>query len=103
MDPSSPEAKEVDFFSQHEDTIPDREPQSNIPVEDNQKLSSDPVPIENGSLTRKVDNEPVGNGEGPNVDLALSMSPTEASAKAEPRKSLIGAKKAGAKKGVGRY
>ena len=39
--------------------------------------------------------------EGPSVDHALSMSPTQAAAHAEPRKTLIGAKKTGgAKKSV---
>lgn len=39
---------------------------------------------------------------GPNVEAALSTSPTQAASQAEPRKTLIGAKKATpAKKGVG--
>ena len=35
---------------------------------------------------------------GPSVDHALSVSPTQAQAHAEPRKALIGAKKTGAAK-----
>ena len=43
---------------------------------------------------------PTDSGEGPSVEHALSMSPTQAQAQAEPRKSLIGAKKQPARKGV---
>lgn len=43
---------------------------------------------------------PAESGEGPSVEAALSMSPTQAQAQAEPRKSLIGAKKQPARKGV---
>ena len=40
-------------------------------------------------------------GVGPSVEAALSTSPTQAAGRAEPRKTLIGAKKAPAgKKGV---
>jgi len=39
--------------------------------------------------------------EGPNVEAALSMSPTQAQQLAEPRKSTIGSRKpAASKKGV---
>jgi len=97
-DPSSPEAKEVDFFAEHEDIKPsgDTEPTPayNEPLTDGQRMTQ-PIGIQNG----KKEAEPLGEGEGPSVDHALSMSPTEAMAKAEPRKSLIGQKK-GAKKGV---
>lgn len=68
------------------------------PVTDSQKLTQ-PIAIENGNLVKK-EVEPLAEGEGPNVEHALSMSPTEAMAKAEPRKGLIGAKKTTAKKGV---
>ncbi|KAJ8314498.1 hypothetical protein KUTeg_006648 [Tegillarca granosa] len=45
----------------------------------------------------------VDPSEGPSVEAALSMSPTQAAAQAEPRKSIIGAKKpAGARKGKGK-
>ena len=102
QDPSSPEFKEeVDFFAEHADTetAPEPEVAPSIPVTDNQKLYSEPVPISNGSAGKQAAGEGQ-NGEGPSVEHALSMSPTEAIAKAEPRKALIGAKKTGAKKGV---
>lgn len=96
-DPQSPEAKEVDFFAEHSDIQREEEPQPDMPVTEGQKLTQ-PISIENGNV--KKEGEPLGEGEGPNVEHALSMSPTEALAKAEPRKTLIGAKKAPAKKGV---
>ena len=39
-------------------------------------------------------------GEGPNVEAALTMSPTEAAQNQAPRKSTIGQRKPQAKKGV---
>ncbi|KAL4232970.1 ADP-ribosylation factor GTPase-activating protein 2 [Mactra antiquata] len=97
-DPQSPENKEVDFFAEHSDSLtnPEDHP-TNMPVTDNQRLTQ-PITIENGSLAKK-EATPLAEGEGPSVEHALSMSPTEAIAVAEPRKSLIGAKKAPAKKG----
>lgn len=44
--------------------------------------------------------EVVGDYQGPNVEHALSMSPSEAIQKQEPRKSTIGARKAPKKSGV---
>lgn len=98
-DPQSPDTKEVDFFAEHSDSLthPEEHPVS-MPVTDNQRLTQ-PITIENGSLAKK-EAEPVVDGEGPSVEHALSMSPTEAIAVAEPRKSIIGAKKAPAKKGA---
>lgn len=99
VDPTSPEAKEVDFFAEHVDspkTVP--EPVANEPVTAGQRLTQ-PISIQNGNGNSKKEEELV-EGEGPNVEHALSMSPTEAMAKAEPRKALIGAKKGPAKKGV---
>ncbi|XP_053397459.1 ADP-ribosylation factor GTPase-activating protein 2-like isoform X3 [Mercenaria mercenaria] len=100
-DPQSPEAKEIDFFAEHSDVQREEEERPNMPVTESQKLTQ-PISIENGSLNKK-EAEPLGEGDGPNVEHALSMSPTEALAKAEPRKALIGAKKAPAKKGKGGF
>ncbi|XP_063403769.1 ADP-ribosylation factor GTPase-activating protein 2-like isoform X1 [Mytilus trossulus] len=94
-DSTSPVHKEVDFFDAHTE---DKEPDL---IQDNQKLTftSEPKPIKNGSLSKAEEIDP---SEGPSVDHALSMSPTQAMAVAEPRKALIGAKKTGgAKKSKG--
>ncbi|XP_052808989.1 ADP-ribosylation factor GTPase-activating protein 2-like isoform X3 [Mya arenaria] len=100
-DPSSPEVKEVDFFAEHADDAetPFQEPAPapSEPVTAGQRLTQ-PMAIQNGNK----ETEPLGEGEGPSVEHALSMSPTEAMAKAEPRKSLIGQKKT-AKKGKGGF
>ena len=90
-DPTSPLEKEVDFFDAHTE---DKE--TNY-IQENQKLThtSEPQPINNGSLNKTEDIDP---SVGPSVDHALSVSPTEAQAHAEPRKALIGAKKTGAAK-----
>lgn len=94
-DPTSPEAKEVDFFAEHADSSqPASEPVVNEPMTEGQRLTQ-PISIQNGKKEAEL-----GEGEGPNVEHALSMSPTEALAKAEPRKALIGNKKTGTKKGV---
>jgi ADP-ribosylation factor GTPase-activating protein 2/3 len=103
--PKTPETKEVDFFAEHVDLIE----QSNgaAPY---QEISSagnltQPVPIangSNGSNGRKAAPQEEDLGGAPNVDAALSMSPSEAVKVAEPRKSTIGARKpASAKKGLG--
>lgn len=76
------------------------EPPVNEPVTEGQRLTQ-PIRIQNGNGSGQKEAE-LGEGEGPSVEHALSMSPTEAMAKAEPRKSLIGAKKAPAKKVVSR-
>ncbi|CAC5412185.1 ARFGAP2_3 [Mytilus coruscus] len=94
-DPTSPVNKEVDFFDAHTE---DKEPDL---IQESQKLThtSEPKPIKNGSLSKAEEIDP---SEGPSVDHALSMSPTQAMAHAEPRKALIGAKKTGgAKKSKG--
>ncbi|KAL8569346.1 hypothetical protein ACOMHN_014030 [Nucella lapillus] len=104
-EPTSPEGKEVDFFSEHtkdeglEDLMAD------------QKLSTAPQPVKNGTLSNSQAPQPVKNGTlsnsqepevGPSVEAALSTSPTQAASSMEPRKTLIGAKKAPAgKKGKG--
>lgn len=90
-DPTSPVNKEVDFFAAHTDDI------DTSHIQENQKLTSvsEPQPIKNGSLSKTEEIDP---SAGPNVDHALSMSPTQAQAQAEPRKALIGAKKPGAAK-----
>ncbi|KAK3700842.1 hypothetical protein RRG08_011598 [Elysia crispata] len=96
---TSPETKEVDFFSEH--TQNDGGDFQAYPVEDNQRLGgttnvASPKAI-NGS-------KPEDDTQGPNVEAALSTSPTQAQnlAQAEPRKAIIGAKKTpAAKKGRG--
>ncbi|GFO40215.1 ADP-ribosylation factor GTPase-activating protein 2 [Plakobranchus ocellatus] len=96
----SPETKEVDFFSEH--TQNDGGDFQAYPVEDNQRLGgpasvSAPKSV-NGSQPEEDETQ------GPNVEAALSTSPTEAQhqAQAEPRKAIIGGKKApAAKKGRG--
>ncbi|BFZ24913.1 hypothetical protein BsWGS_27952 [Bradybaena similaris] len=99
-EPTSPEAKEVDFFSEHT-----QEPAGDIstyPMEDNARLGG------SSSVTSAA--KPInGNGKeiedpsaGPNVEAALSTSPTQAQSQAEPRKAIIGTKKTvAAKKGKG--
>ncbi|XP_046575566.1 LOW QUALITY PROTEIN: ADP-ribosylation factor GTPase-activating protein 2-like [Haliotis rubra] len=94
----SPVSKEVDFFKEHtEFNSRDTQPS---PINEEARLYSEPQPIKNGSLSSKaVEIDP---NEGPNVEAALSMSPTQAAAIAEPRKAIIGGKKAPAgKKGKG--
>ncbi|KAK3581877.1 hypothetical protein CHS0354_003187 [Potamilus streckersoni] len=95
-DPTSPEAKEVDFFAEHaEFQEPVLAPPVSYTISDSAKLSSEPLPIQNGKTSERT--EPT---EGPSVEAALSMSPTQAQAQAEPRKAIIGAKKpTAAKKG----
>ncbi|KAK2179105.1 hypothetical protein NP493_513g01006 [Ridgeia piscesae] len=93
--------KDVDFFKEH---VVDTE----VKMEPGMSLShsaiSEPMPMRNGGGNGN------GNGikqdlppsEGPNVDAALSVSPTLAIQMAEPRKATIGGRKATpAKKGLG--
>ncbi|ESO84106.1 hypothetical protein LOTGIDRAFT_108053 [Lottia gigantea] len=91
---TTPVKKEVDFFNEH--TQEEEDWARNNVISDTARLGSTaPQPINNGN-----DFDP---NEGPNVEAALSMSPTQATAVAEPRKSLIGAKKtkgSATKKGV---
>ncbi|XP_070541563.1 ADP-ribosylation factor GTPase-activating protein 2-like isoform X4 [Ptychodera flava] len=77
----SPVAKEVDFFKEHTE------------VETPASIAEGQEPMDNGEE----------NDQGaPSVEAALSISPTAAMAKAEPRKSTIGGRKpASAKKGLG--
>ncbi|XP_070189368.1 ADP-ribosylation factor GTPase-activating protein 2-like isoform X4 [Littorina saxatilis] len=90
QEPMSPEGKEVDFFSEHTKDVPQ------VDLNADQKLFA-PLPIKNGAATNTQ--EP---GVGPSVEHALSTSPTQAASQMEPRKTLIGAKKAPAgKKGKG--
>ncbi|XP_059140872.1 ADP-ribosylation factor GTPase-activating protein 2-like isoform X2 [Physella acuta] len=94
----TPEKKEVDFFSEH--TLEAKDDFSPFPMEDNARLGgvstpSQPKTIGNG----KPEEDPTA---GPNVEAALSTSPSQALSQAEPRKGIIGAKKpASAKKGKG--
>ncbi len=95
--PSSPIEKEVDFFRDAEEKF-----NSNlVPINEGSMLSeSEPVPISNGSSV-KSQQVPEEDGEGPSVEAALSMSPTQAVMHAEPRKPTIGTRKpTSAKKGV---
>nr|KAG5705045.1 hypothetical protein BaRGS_018775 [Batillaria attramentaria] len=92
-DPTSPVSKEEDFFSQH--TKDEGFGFDDIAAD--QKLSA-PQPVKNGTLSSATQDP----GVGPNVEPALSTSPTQAASQNEPRKTLIGAKKAPAgKKGKG--
>nr|XP_002740329.1 PREDICTED: ADP-ribosylation factor GTPase-activating protein 2-like isoform X1 [Saccoglossus kowalevskii] len=109
----SPVVKEVDFWKEH--TEPEQPVEPMIPendeVEDNGSsiALSRPIAIKNGNGLARAANLSPGKDEGsdvdqraPNVEAALSMSPTTAMAKAEPRKSTIGQRKpASAKKGLG--
>ncbi|XP_041351686.1 ADP-ribosylation factor GTPase-activating protein 2-like isoform X2 [Gigantopelta aegis] len=92
-EPTSPREKEEDFFNAHtkiEEPVP-------ASIADGEKLFSTPKPVSNGNARSTKDIDP---NEGPKVDHVLSMSPTEAIAVAEPRKTIIGAKKtAAARKG----
>ncbi|XP_064618068.1 ADP-ribosylation factor GTPase-activating protein 2-like isoform X2 [Liolophura sinensis] len=93
---SPPPAKDVDFFKEHaESTF-----QSEMISDTARLVISDPQPIKNGSLSKTE--TAVDPNEGPSVEAALSMSPTQAQAQAEPRKTTIGARRpVGAKKGKG--
>jgi ADP-ribosylation factor GTPase-activating protein 2/3 len=97
-EPASPEAKEVDFFSEH--TQESASDFTSYPMEENARLGGVPA-----SAAKPIN----GNGKeiedpsaGPNVEAALSTSPSQAASQAEPRKAIIGAKKVPAgKKGKG--
>ncbi|KAL5010985.1 hypothetical protein ScPMuIL_013290 [Solemya velum] len=96
-EPTSPDQKEVDFFQEHTELKDEKDYPALNGIADNAKLSSvtsAPQPIKNGNIRPVEDTD-----EGPNVHIALSMSPTQAVAQAEPRKALIGSKKTGTKKG----
>ncbi|XP_071112525.1 ADP-ribosylation factor GTPase-activating protein 2-like isoform X2 [Haliotis cracherodii] len=94
----SPDTKEVDFFREH--TEFDSRANQPSPITEGARLYSEPQPIKNGALNSKA--AEIDPNEGPNVEAALSMSPTQAAAIAEPRKAIIGGKKsAAAKKGKG--
>ncbi|XP_014664191.1 PREDICTED: ADP-ribosylation factor GTPase-activating protein 2-like [Priapulus caudatus] len=87
-EPTSPEQKEIDFFSQHAENEGDSLKNG---------ISTIPQPIKNGQALSQTTNPT----EGPSVQAALSISPTQALAKAEPRKSTIGARKPASKSGLG--
>jgi len=100
-EPSTPEIKEVDFFSEH-----GKENNFNSACEDNMRMGAVPetrpavatatAPV---ATNGRVVEDPTA---GPNVDLALSTSPTQVAAMPEPKRAFIGAKKAPAgKKGKG--
>ncbi|XP_072165444.1 ADP-ribosylation factor GTPase-activating protein 2-like [Diadema setosum] len=89
----SPQAKDVDFFQEHEDI----QPPPNVSQATNGRLASEPETISSPTLVKPVPSEPVG---APSVEEALSVSPTQA--KIEPRKPTIGQRKpTSAKKGLG--
>ncbi|XP_072015617.1 ADP-ribosylation factor GTPase-activating protein 2-like isoform X2 [Amphiura filiformis] len=101
----SPKEKEVDFFQEHTESTPSsvvKSASNSIQLETASEASSQPVPIKNGNGNgngKKVDDDPT---KGPNVEAALSISPTQALSKPEPRKSTIGQRKPqSAKKGLG--
>ena len=99
--PKTPEAKEVDFFAEHEELIDQQEQAPSNGTTTLATTQSQPVPIANGSNGRSSELAEEDLTGAPSVDAALSMSPTEAVKVAEPRKSTIGARKpASAKKGV---
>uniref|UniRef100_T1IVM4 Arf-GAP domain-containing protein n=1 Tax=Strigamia maritima TaxID=126957 RepID=T1IVM4_STRMM len=91
---NSPEKKEVDFFQEHEALI------SNGNLNDNNNLGL----IENAGLSSllKSDTADMSDELGPNIESALSTSPTEAQKILETRKPTIGGRKAPVvKKGLG--
>lgn len=101
----SPVNKEVDFFKEHvEDNMGEGLGNFSAPAVSNgaSTASSVPVSIANGALSQPAPVVDDDGAEGPNVDVALSMSPTTALQVAEPRKATIGQRKPGAaKKGLG--
>ncbi|XP_035828553.1 ADP-ribosylation factor GTPase-activating protein 2 isoform X2 [Aplysia californica] len=101
----SPEEKEADFFSEHTQlSAPSAD--FSTPIEDNARLGGGGSSSTGSAATTAPVNT---NGKliedptaGPNVEPALSTSPTQAAVQVEPRKAIIGAKKApAAKKGKG--
>ncbi|CAH1799553.1 unnamed protein product [Owenia fusiformis] len=104
-DVSSPSAttKDVDFFKEHASAaLFTPQSDSTAPPVNNGSVASNngtvAQPIQNGNLKKEENGV---NGQGPCVEAALSTSPTEAVAKAEPRKSTIGARKPAAVKKSG--
>ncbi|KAH9505624.1 ADP-ribosylation factor GTPase-activating protein 2 [Bulinus truncatus] len=98
-DATTPEKKEVDFFSEHTQDAADDF--SSYPVEDNARLGGNSLTSQAKPIVRngKQEEDP---GVGPNVEAALSTSPTQALSQADQRKTIIGTKKpAAAKKGKG--
>uniref|UniRef100_A0A646QEF5 ADP-ribosylation factor GTPase-activating protein 2 n=1 Tax=Hemiscolopendra marginata TaxID=943146 RepID=A0A646QEF5_9MYRI len=97
--PSSPEQKEVDFFEQHDDVA------INNSINNNNELLGNGI-VFSLARTSESRNEELQNdtvdSSGPNVEAALSTSPTYAQKQLESRKPTIGARKpAAAKKGIG--
>ncbi|XP_050393915.1 ADP-ribosylation factor GTPase-activating protein 2 isoform X3 [Patella vulgata] len=101
---TTPVQKEVDFFHEHTQETGDWTQTTNNSISETARLGSTaPVPIKNGNGSLK-DTPDFDPNEGPSVEAALNMSPTQAAAIAEPRKSLIGGKKTkstAARKGKG--
>ncbi|XP_070541538.1 ADP-ribosylation factor GTPase-activating protein 2-like isoform X1 [Ptychodera flava] len=109
----SPVAKEVDFFKEHTEVeTPASIAEGQEPMDNGTKITmSKPIAINNGNgnglantakLTPEKDKGEENDQGAPSVEAALSISPTAAMAKAEPRKSTIGGRKpASAKKGLG--
>ncbi|KAI0208444.1 ADP-ribosylation factor GTPase-activating protein 2 [Lamellibrachia satsuma] len=98
--PTSPaEVKDVDFFKEHVvETQTKMEPGMSL----SHTAVSEPMPVRNGNGNGSQPNQDLPPSEGPNVDAALSISPTLAIQMAEPRKATIGGRKTTtAKKGLG--
>merc|ERR1712002_809130 len=92
-EPTSTPEKEVDFFETHNEIV-----DSNSTIENNLLGSETESPVTNGIQFTDHTEE---NGVGPNVECALSSSPSSIKP-AEVKKSTIGSRKpAGAKKGLG--
>jgi ADP-ribosylation factor GTPase-activating protein 2/3 len=79
-----PAAKVDDFFDTHE-SFPTHQSEVDIPVG---------KPVASQPIAQLID-----DGAAPNVDLALSTSPSAAAPKPAPKKSTIGSKKPAGKKG----
>ncbi|XP_055889652.1 ADP-ribosylation factor GTPase-activating protein 2 isoform X1 [Biomphalaria glabrata] len=96
---TSPEKKEVDFFSEHTQDAGDDF--ASYPVEENARLGANTANSQAKPVVRNGKAE-VDPSIGPNVEAALSTSPSQALSQAEQRKAIIGSKKpAAAKKGKG--
>ncbi|XP_064629606.1 ADP-ribosylation factor GTPase-activating protein 2-like isoform X2 [Lineus longissimus] len=101
--PTNPETNDEDFFKDHTNAALCKETVDNFSGPDSTNAVSAPEPIKNGNGNLRQNVDSGDPSQGPNVEIALSMSPTEALKTAEPRKSTIGGRKkpAGNKKGKG--
>lgn len=97
------QVKEVDFFEEHSENFDTNDNSSTATtngLSDSAKLYSDPQPINNGNTQNVSSLQTADPNEGPSVEAALSISPTQV--QNEPRKSILGSKRPGAaKKGKG--